>query len=194
MRIFVINAGQELAESKGELNKIMASWTKSYFEAKGYEVKVTHVSEGYIIKEEVDKFVWADLVFYHTPIWWFSVPFDFKRYIDEVFTEGIGNGMLKNDGRRSANPKMNYGRGGLLDGRKYMLTTTWNAPLEAFTIPGELFEQTDVDKGVMFGFHIMNTFVSMESLPSFHLYDVMKDPQMAEYEKSYKEHLDKHFS
>ena len=28
------------------------------------------------------EFVWADVIIYHTPIWWFQVPNGFKKYID----------------------------------------------------------------------------------------------------------------
>jgi putative NADPH-quinone reductase len=36
--------------------------------------------------------------------------------------------MWTSDGRDSENPEINYGTGGLLQGKQYILTTSWNAP------------------------------------------------------------------
>lgn len=191
-KIFIINAGLRFAHSGGEFNKTLTSWSIDYFEKeKGYEVKYTDLNTDYDPNEEVQKFVWADVIIYHTPIWWFQVPNGFKKYIDEVFTAGHQNGIYFSDGRRSANPTRNYGTGGLLQGRKYMLTTTWNAPVEAFTIKDEFFKQHNVDEGVMFGFHRMNAFVGLEPLESFHFYDVMKNPNIEVSKETYYQHLKK---
>lgn len=142
------------------------------------------------MREEVEKFVWADVIIYHVPIWWFQVPFGFKEYIDRVFTEGYQK-IYVSDGRRSANPTRNYGTGGALHGRKYMLTTTWNAPEEAFTIEGEFFRQHSVDDGVMFGFHQMNQFIGLSRLSGVHFYDVIKNPEIDHSKEIYVKHLDK---
>jgi len=192
-KIFVINGAPKFAHSGVEFNKALSEWTIAYFQNKGYEVKYTNINNRYEPAEEVKKFVWADIIIYHTPIWWFQIPNDFKKYIDVVFTEGHQNGIYFSDGRRSANPTRNYGTGGLLQGRKYMLTTTWNAPIEAFTLEEEFFKQHTVDEGVMFGFHRMNAFVGLEPIDGFHFYDVMKNPNIEQSEKNYLEHLGKIF-
>jgi len=191
-KIFVINGASKFAHSDGEFNKTLSAWTINFFQQfENFEVKYTDVNNEYDLDEEVEKFVWADVIIYHTPIWWFQLPNKFKKYIDEVFTEGHQKGIYFSDGRRSANPTRNYGTGGSLQGRKYMLTTTWNAPHEAFTIEGEFFKQHNVDEGAMFGFHRMNTFVGLEPLESFHFYDVMKNPDIEQSEKNYLIHLGK---
>lgn len=151
---------------------------------------MTDINNGYIPEEEVDKFVWADVIIYHTPIWWFQLPNDLKKYIDLVLTAGHQNGIYFSDGRRSSNPTRNYGTGGTLQGRKYMLTTTWNAPLEAFTIEDEFFKLHSEDD-VMYGFHQMNAFVGMSSIESFHFHDVSKNPKIEQSEREYLKHLDK---
>lgn len=193
-KIFVINGAPKFAHSGGEFNKTLLSWTTTYFQQKGYEVKSTDINNGYDVEEEVSKFIWADIIIYHTPIWWFQLPNDFKKYFDEVLTAGHQNGIYFSDGRRSANPTRNYGTGGTLQGRRYMLTTTWNAPLDAFTIDGEFFNQHNVDEGVMFAFHRMNAFIGMQPVESFHFYDVMKNHNIEQSEKNYLTHLDKIFS
>lgn len=196
-KIFIINGGQNFAHSGGKLNQTITDWTIEYFTTSDkYEVRTTHVQDEIDLEEEVEKFVWADLVIYHTPIWWFHIPNLFKKYIDDVFSEGHEKGIYENDGRTRTNPDLNYGTGGLLHGRKYMLTTTWNAPAAAFTLPGEFFEQTTVDEGVMFGFHKMNQFVGMEKLDGFHFHDVEKgdvDENIGIFKQNYINHLQQIF-
>ncbi|ARV14258.1 NAD(P)H-dependent oxidoreductase [Polaribacter sp. SA4-12] len=174
--IFIINGSHPFAHSGGKFNETLFNNTISYFDTlEGFDVKCTQVGENYKAKEEVEKFKWADIVIYHTPIWWFQIPFGFKKYIDEVFTEGHQNGIYKSDGRSRKNPNINYGTGGLMHGKKYILTTSWNAPKTAFTLENEFFNQKSVDDGVMFGFHRMNAFTGMELLGTHHFHDMEKN-------------------
>ena len=174
--IFIINGSHPFAHSGGRFNETLFNTTTSYFESnEEFEVKTTQVGENYNVKEEVEKFKWADLVIYHTPIWWFQIPFGFKKYIDEVFTEGHQNGIYASDGRSRKNPNINYGTGGLMHGKKYILTTSWNAPKTAFTLENEFFNQKSVDEGAMFGFHRMNAFTGMELLATHHFHDMEKN-------------------
>ena len=174
--IFIINGSHPFAHSGGRFNETLFTNTISYFDTREeFEVKFTQVGENYNVKEEVEKFKWADLVIYHTPIWWFQIPFGFKKYIDEVFTEGHQNGIYASDGRSRKNPNINYGTGGLMHGKKYILTTSWNAPKTAFTLENEFFNQKSVDEGAMFGFHRMNAFTGMELLATHHFHDMEKN-------------------
>lgn len=174
--IFIINGSHPFAHSGGRFNETLFNNTISYFDTlEEFEVKFTQVGENYNVKEEVEKFKWADIVIYHTPIWWFQIPFGFKKYIDEVFTEGHQNGIYASDGRSRENPNINYGTGGLMHGKKYILTTSWNAPKTAFTLENEFFNQKSVDEGVMFGFHRMNAFTGMELLATHHFHDMEKN-------------------
>ena len=196
-KVFIINGGQIFAHSGGKFNETVADWTREFFAQQNVEVKMTDIRNPYDLQEEVNKFVWADTIIYHTPVWWFQLPNGFKKYFDDVFTHGHQNGLYKNDGRSRVNPDINYGTGGLLHGRKYMLTTSWNAPATAFTLPGEFFQQKTVDESVMFGFHRMNAFTGMDSLESFHFHDMEKDvtPEKIErLKKEYTNHLKNVFS
>ncbi|MBT31511.1 MAG: NADPH quinone reductase MdaB [Thalassobius sp.] len=196
-KIFVINGGKIFAHSKGRFNKTLLELDNEFFTAdRGYELKYTDINEPYNLIEEVEKFVWADVVIYHFPVWWMGLPYALKEYIDKVFTAGHRKGLYRSDGRKEANPAINYGTGGLLNGRKYMTTTSWNAPATAFTLPGEFFKQTTVDEGILFGFHRMNEFVSLEALESFHFHDVEKnngDEEVAKHKANYLAHLSKVF-
>lgn len=193
-KIFVINGGQKFGHSGGKFNETLTKETITFFKNKAdFEVKMTDVNDDYNPSEEVEKFVWADVVIYHTPIWWFQLPHGFKKYIDVVFTEGHNKGIYHSDGRSSKNPTINYGTGGMLHGRKYLLTTSWNAPKEAFTLSGEFFNERSVDDGPLFGFHRMNAFTGMTSMESIHFHDIEKNADVPRDLELYKKHLTKLF-
>lgn len=194
-KIFIINGGQVFQHSGGRFNKTITNKTISFFEnAEGFEVRFTDINQPYDIKQEVENYKWADVIIYHTPVWWFQLPNGFKKYIDLVFSEGHNNGIYHSDGRSSVNPAINYGTGGLLHGKKYMLTTSWNAPQEAFTLPGEFFNEKSVDEGPMFGFHRMNAFTGMEPLEGIHFHDVEKNADILKDMDRYEQHLARIFS
>ncbi|WP_333888680.1 NAD(P)H-dependent oxidoreductase [Sphingobacterium siyangense] len=90
-KILVINAGMKFAHSGGKLNETITSWDRSFFTAKnGFELRITETGEGdYDIEEEIEKFLWADTIIYHFPIWWMYIPFTLKEYLKSLF---------KNDG------------------------------------------------------------------------------------------------
>ncbi|WEK36475.1 MAG: NAD(P)H-dependent oxidoreductase [Candidatus Pseudobacter hemicellulosilyticus] len=192
-KIFVINGGQHFAHSGGKFNKTLVEWDTAYFSPEnGFELTTTDINEAYDPVAEVEKFTNADIVIYHTPVWWFGLPHKFKEYLDKVFTAGHRKGIYYSDGRKKETPHLNYGTGGEMHGRSYMLTTTWNAPETAFTLPGEFFRQTSVDDGVMFGFHRMNAFTGMDKLDSFHFHDLEKNAtpeRIRNYQQQYLAHL-----
>lgn len=198
MKVFIINGGQHFAHSGGEFQKTLTSWTEEFFKSKqDNEVRSFNINNEYDPIKEVENFVWADLIIYHTPVWWFQVPYRLKGYIDEVFTAGHETGIYKNDGRSrsSDNPKLHYGTGGMLQGRKYMLTTSWNAPIEAFTTNGEFFNLKNEDD-VFMGVHLMNKFVGLTRAEGFHFHEMEKGvtpEKIAEDKANYLAHLEKTF-
>lgn len=197
-KIFSLNGGQKFAHSGGAFNEILTDLDQQFFtKERGFEHQITHIDQGYQAQQEVEKYVWADVIIYHFPVWWFSMPFKMKKYIDEVFTAGHRAGMYYSDGRKQANPAINYGKGGALDGRKYLATTSWNAPETAFTLPDEFFQQKSVDDGVLFGFHRMNAFLSLEKIQGIHFHDLEKnvtDEQIRQYKEQYVQFLEHTFS
>ena len=193
-KIFVINGGQTFGHSGGRFNRSVTDATINFFTTHpGFEVRSTDINTNYDPKQEVENYKWADVIIYHTPVWWFQLPHGMKKYIDVVFTEGHDNGIYHSDGRSSANPAINYGTGGSLHGKQYMLTTSWNAPKEAFTLPGEFFNEKSVDEGPMFGFHRMNAFTGMKPLEGMHFHDVEKNADIVKDLKRYDDHLNKIF-
>jgi len=191
--ILIVNGAIRFAHSGGTFNSSLVEWTTTIAEKLGNSVKIVNVQDEFDPMQEVEKFKWADVIIYHTPIWWFHLPSRFKFYLDEVLTAGYNNGMYKSDGRSHVNPAINYGTGGLMQGKYYMVTSTWNAPEEAFTLEGEFFKQTSVDDGVLFGFHRMNDFLGLTRLDGMHFHDLEKngsEERILKYKTSYQTHLE----
>lgn len=179
MNILVINGASPYGHSGGLLNRALMGVSIDFFSHReGCVEQHTDINESYSVDVEVAKLVWADLVIYHVPVWWFQVPFTFKEYLDRVFSAGKDKGMFTGDGRSRSDLSKKYGTGGTMQGTRYILTTTWNAPEEAFTDPDQFFKGRSVDETAMAGFHLMHCFVGMEHWSSYHFYDVMKNPNL----------------
>ncbi|WP_294230035.1 NAD(P)H-dependent oxidoreductase, partial [uncultured Chryseobacterium sp.] len=72
-KVLIINGGQNFGHSGGKYNETITKNTLEVLKSFGnVEVQITNVDEGYDKDEEVKKFVWADYIIYHTPIWWFQ--------------------------------------------------------------------------------------------------------------------------
>ncbi|WP_062053815.1 NAD(P)H-dependent oxidoreductase [Aquimarina longa] len=193
--ILIINGWHTFAGSKGTFNKSLFKISTSFFNTSDmYTIKTTEIDNGYHIEDEVLKFIWSDIVIYHTPIWWFSIPFNFKKYLDEVLTAGYKNGMWESDGRTAKNPEINYGTGGLLTGKKYILTTSWNAPKGAFILPNEFFNEISVDNGPMSGFHGMNKYLGLQRIASLQFHDIEKNANANQELENYTLFLEHYFS
>ncbi|QES88197.1 NAD(P)H-dependent oxidoreductase [Rhizosphaericola mali] len=196
-KVLIIDGGKKFGHSGGRLNHTIKEWDLSFFTPEnGFDVKTTNIEDGYVISDEIEKWVWADIIVYHFAIWWMYLPFPVKEYLDRVLTAGHRKGMYYSDGRKSENPTRNYGTGGSMEGRQYMVTTTWNAPEDAFRLPDEFFKERSVDDGVLFPFHRMNAFLSLKPLESFHFHDVEKnftDEKLEKFHTEYLNHLNKTF-
>lgn len=115
--------------SPGRLNRTMASIITEEMESRDYEVRQTNIEQGYDIDTEVQNHVWADIIILQSPVCWFGAPWIHKKYVDEVFTAGMFQQcFLTGDGRTRADPGKQYGTGGMMQGKKYMQSLTWNAP------------------------------------------------------------------
>lgn len=192
MNILLLDGGKSFGHSNGQLNHTLHNTAREVLEQLGHNVQETVIDNGYDIAEEVEKFLWMDAVIWQMPGWWMGEPWTVKKYIDEVFTAGHGK-LYHSDGRHRVNPTKDYGTGGLLHGKKHMLSLTWNAPIEAFTEQGDFFEGQGVD-GVYLHFHKANEFIGIkEALPTFICNDVIKSPDVPKFIADYKAHLTKVF-
>ncbi len=193
-KVLLINAHQRYEGfAEGRLNQTLIDTAKDLLSGLGCEIKTTIVENGYDIAEELEKYKWTDVVFVQTPVYWMSVPYIFKKYIDEVHTAGIGEVLCIDDGRTRSDLSKKYGSGGLMHGKKYMISTTWNAPLEAFEDFNQFFEGKGVD-GVFMWLHKNYQFFGMEPLPTFSCHDVLKNADVKNDLKRFKQHLNSAFN
>ena len=190
-KVLIINAHQKYEGfSDGKLNQTFMETAKETLEAKGCEVKITYIEKGYDVTEEIAKHEWADLVITQSPVYWFNTPWIYKKYIDEVFTTALVQGkILVDDGRTRSDASKQYGTGGLSRGKKFLLSTTWNAPKEAFNDKNQnLFQGLSVDESLI-NIPSVYKFCGYEILDGFASHDVMKNPQVEKDSEKYKEYL-----
>ena len=185
--ILIINGAKQFAHSNGELNDTLTELAHDVLVENGHHIKITRTDKDYDIAEEIQKYVWADVIIYQMPGWWMGSPWTVKKYIDDIFTEGHGV-LYASDGRSRSDVSKKYGSGGLIHDKKYMLSLTWNAPKDAFTDPYQFFNGVGVD-GVYLPFHKANQFLGMQGLPTFIVNDVIKAPDVELYKTEYRQHL-----
>ena len=186
-KVLLLNGAKQFAHSQGRYNTTLHETAAAFFDRAGIEFKTTEIDAGYDIAEEVEKFLWADVVIYQMPGWWMGAPWTVKKYMDEVFTEGHGS-LYANDGRTRSDASQKYGSGGLTQHKQYMISATWNAPQQAFDDPTDFFEAKGVD-AVYFPFHKAHQFLGMSALPTFLCVDVMKVPNIEADVARYEQHL-----
>ena len=108
---------------------------------------------------------------------WFAAPALLKKYMEDVFQIGVFYVRAPE-----------YGRGGHLTDKKYMLSTTWNAPEEAFGNKDKFFDGRSCDEALI-GFHLAQKYIGMQQLPSFACYNVVKNPQIETFKENLRRHL-----
>lgn len=187
LNILIINGAKKFAHSNGELNDTLTILAQQVLVELGHTVQISRADSNYNIQQEIQKYIWADVVIYQMPGWWMGAPWTVKKYIDDIFTEGHGT-LYASDGRSRSDTSKKYGSGGLIHDKKYMLSLTWNAPKEAFTQADQFFEGVGVD-GVYLPFHKANQFLGMQGLNTFIVHDVIKMPNVEQYESEYRQHL-----
>ncbi|MCD4658265.1 MAG: NAD(P)H-dependent oxidoreductase [Planctomycetes bacterium] len=191
-KVLVIN-GHQFYEgfAEGKLNKTLVDYLINELELRGFEVKQTYIEKGYDINEEVEKHLWADIIITQSPVYWFGTPWIYKKYIDEVFTTGLmQQNLIIDDGRTRKDSSKQYGTGGKMHDKQYMLSLTWNAPEEAFGNEEQnLFEGKTVDE-VFIANTAVYKFCGVEILPTFSCYDVLKAADVENDLRRFKQHLD----
>lgn len=185
--VLLLNGGKPFAHSKGQYNSTLHETAAAFFDRAGFDIKTTEIDAGYDVQSEVQKILWADVVIYQMPGWWMGAPWTVKQYLDEVFTAGHGS-LYASDGRTRSDASQKYGSGGLVQGKRYMLSLTWNAPQQAFDDPSDFFEAKGVN-AVYFPFHKANEFLGMSALPTFLCTDVIKQPNIERDVARYQQHL-----
>lgn len=190
-KVLIINAHQFYdGFSAGSLNNALVDVIGAEMQGYGYAVQHTSIEKGYSVQDEVDKHLWADIIILQSPVYWFGSPWIYKKYVDEVFTAGlVAQVFLADDGRSRFDVRAQYGSGGFLQGKKYMVSLTWNAPEEAFGDKEQLlFSGKTVDD--VLAYNTANyRFCGIDILPSFSCFDVIKAPQIENDFKRLRSHL-----
>lgn len=176
--------------SEGLLNNAFNQKAKEFFLEKGFEVVETKVENGYNAEEEVEKHLEADVIILQTPVNWFGAPWIYKKYVDEVFNSGLmSQKFLTDDGRTREDPSRQYGTGGKLHGKKFMVCATWNAPKTSFDDPNQILFEGRSTADVFIQITSNYKFCGVEILPDYNCYDIFKDGDIVKDLEDYPKHL-----
>ncbi|WP_366180162.1 NAD(P)H-dependent oxidoreductase [Actinomyces timonensis] len=193
MNVLLINAHHRYPGwSEGSLNASAMTMMQDFFTARGDVVTTTIIDHGYDPADQARKHLEADLVVLQTPVNWFGAPWTWKKYIDDTFNVGLQEQtMLTGDGRTRSDATKPYGSGGLMQGKKFMFSATWNAPAAAFSNDDSpVFRGLSADEALS-ELAASYYFTGFDVLPAYHIYDVFKNPRNDEGLAGLIEHLNK---
>ncbi|WP_373005379.1 NAD(P)H-dependent oxidoreductase [Sulfurimonas sp.] len=192
--VLIINGHQRYDNvAEGNLTKMYIDSASEFFEKNGFNVKHSIVESDYNVKEEVQKFVWADYILLQYPVYWMGVPWITKKYIDEVFSAGDHNGLYINDGRSRSDETKRYGSGGLMQGTKYMISLTYNCPISEFSDKDGFFDGLSLDEANI-ATHKTFQFCGAEPLETYSVHDIFKgDLDMKSELEKFTKVLEKNF-
>lgn len=191
--VFIINAHEPYPFSQGRLNRTLVDMAADILTKKGYQVRQVDMQAEIDVEKEIENHQWADVILLQTPCNWMGVPWSFKKYMDQVYTGGMDGRLCAGDGRTREDASRQYGSGGALSGKKYMISVTFNAPDNAFNDPAqEFFEGKSLDD-LFWPMHLNFKFFGMTPLESFACYDVLKNPDVENDLNRFHAHLDKLF-
>jgi len=173
-KVLLLNLHQKYEGiANGNLTRSILAEAKTFFEENGYEIKETTIDEGYEVTAELEKFKWADLFFVQSPVYWMGLPWLGKKYIDEVFSGGAQTVTYVSDGRTRSDASKRYGSGGLMEGKRYMLSFTYNCPISEFDNKEGFFDGLSLDEANI-ALHKTFQFCGVKPLPSFAVHDIYK--------------------
>jgi len=187
--IFIINGHEEYEFSKGQLNKSLIKRLQDLLPEESFNIKTTTMKDDYNIDEEIEKHQWADIIVIQMPVNWMATPWSFKKYQDYIYSFGMDGRLCNGDGRTRQDTSKQYGTGGSLVGKKYMLSLTFNAPRDAFNDDKQWFFSGKSVDDLFLPTHLNFKFFGMEALPTFAAYDVMKNPDIENDFLRFNQHI-----
>ncbi len=192
--VLLINGHQKYEKlAEGKLTSAYMDMAQRFLSSNGFEVRVTNIEKGYNIEDEIEKISWAYYYIFQYPIYWMGLPWITKKYIDEVFSAGKGRATFKNDGRVPQDPSTQYGTGGLMKGKRYMLSMTYNCPESEFDNPSGFFKGSSIDDANI-AVHKVFQFCGATKLKSFCSFDVYRgNIDIIEEKERYTEILTRNF-
>jgi modulator of drug activity B len=180
--------------SEGKLNDSFHQKAKEFFEANNFEVLETKVEDGYDAEEEVEKHLQADLIILQTPINWFGAPWIYKKYVDDIFNSGLqSEKFLAGDGRTREDVTRQYGTGGKMQGKKFMVSATWNAPKASFDDPNQVLFEGRSTADALIQITSNYRFCGVAIVADYNCFDIFKEGDIVGDLENYPEHLKKVF-
>lgn len=172
--VLIINGHQYYEGiAEGKLTQSFIDKADKFFKKNGFSVKHSIVDKEYDINEEVEKFDWADFILFQYPVYWMTLPWKAKKYVDEIFSGGVGTVTYKDDGRSQADASKKYGSGGLMNDKKYMLSLTYNCPVSEFDNKDGFFEGLSLDEA-NYAVHKTFQFCGAKQLETYSINDIFK--------------------
>ncbi|PHO08996.1 flavodoxin [Malaciobacter canalis] len=172
--VLIINGHQRYDEiAEGKLTQTFINKAQDFFENNNFEVKHSVVESDYNIKEELEKFKWADYILFQYPVYWMGVPWLTKKYMDEIFSGGNNTVTFVNDGRSRSDSSKKYGSGGLMTDKKYMLSLTYNCPSSEFNNKDGFFDGLTLDEANV-AVHKTFQFCGAKPLQTYAIHDIFK--------------------
>jgi modulator of drug activity B len=142
----------------------------------------------------VEKHIETDIIILQTPINWFGAPWIYKKYVDEVFNSGLfSEKFLSGDGRTREDLTKQYGTGGKMQGKKFMVSSTWNAPKASFNDPNQVLFEGRSTADVLIQITSNYRFCGAEIVPDYNCFDIFKDGNIVGTLENYPQHLEKIF-
>ena len=87
---------------------------------------------------------------------------------------------------------LQYGTGGKMQGRKFMISATWNAPKDTFDNPSSVLYGGKGTADLFLPITSNYKFCGYDILPAFGVFDIFKHPDIPHALEDYKRHLEKH--
>lgn len=178
--------------SEGKLNKAFFDKAAAFFVSQSYKVLETKIEDGYNADEEVEKHLQADIIILQTPVNWISTPWIYKKYVDEVFTSAMrSQKFLSGDGRSATDLTKQYGTGGKMQGKKFMISATWNAAEKDFNDPTQYLFQGKKPADMFFNITTNYRFSGFEILDGYNCFNVFHNTRIKQDLENYPIHLKK---
>jgi len=192
--VLIINGHQRYDQiAEGKLTKLFIDTASDFLTKNGFIVKHSVIESDYSIEDELEKLAWADYILFQYPVYWMGVPWITKKYIDEIFSSGVNTVTYVSDGRSREDASKRYGSGGLMQGKKYMLSLTYNCPESEFDNKDGFFDGLSLDEANV-ATHKLFQFCGAQPLESYAIHDIFKEKLDIDSElKRFKSTLERNF-
>jgi modulator of drug activity B len=114
--------------------------------------------------------------------------------VDEIFNSGLHSAkFLSGDGRTREDLTKQYGTGGKMQGKKFMVCSTWNAPKASFDDSNQNLFEGRSTADVLIQITSNYRFCGVEIVPDYNCFDIFKDGDITGDLENYPKHLEKVF-